>query len=65
MLGFDTAQQYAESGPYMGCIAGRYANRIAKGLFTIDGNPIRPDPQQRPQHPSRRVQGIGQADVEF
>jgi aldose 1-epimerase len=38
VLGFDDVQKYELIGPYMGCIAGRYANRIANGMFTIDGN---------------------------
>ncbi|HEX4053720.1 MAG TPA: aldose epimerase family protein [Tepidisphaeraceae bacterium] len=37
VLGFDNVKQYEEIGPFMGCIAGRYANRIANGTFTIDG----------------------------
>jgi aldose 1-epimerase len=37
VLGFDDVKQYQESAPYMGCIAGRFANRIANGMFTIDG----------------------------
>jgi aldose 1-epimerase len=37
VLGFDDVKRYEEIGPYMGCIAGRYANRIANGMFTIDG----------------------------
>ncbi len=37
-LGFDNLTDYLESNsPYFGCIAGRYANRIAKGRFTLDG----------------------------
>ena len=37
VLGFDTVAEYVEKSPYFGCITGRYANRIAKGKFKIDG----------------------------
>ena len=41
-LGFKSLEDYLtdayiENGPYFGCIAGRYANRIAKGKFSIAG----------------------------
>jgi aldose 1-epimerase len=36
-LGFETLAEYVEKSPYFGCIAGRYANRIARGKFTLDG----------------------------
>ena len=35
-LGFNNPQQYLTDSPYMGALIGRYANRIAKGKFTID-----------------------------
>jgi aldose 1-epimerase len=37
VLGFDNIKDYEEKSPYFGCITGRYANRIAKGRFTLDG----------------------------
>jgi aldose 1-epimerase len=37
VLGFDTLAEYQARSPFFGCIAGRYANRIAKGQFTLDG----------------------------
>lgn len=36
-LGFDTLSGYVKGHPYFGCIAGRVANRIAKGKFSLDG----------------------------
>ena len=36
-LGFDSLDGYLGSHPFFGVIAGRYANRIAKGKFTLDG----------------------------
>ena len=37
-LGFaDLAGYLDHNDPYFGCIAGRYANRIAAGRFTLDG----------------------------
>jgi len=37
VLGYDRLSNYITINPYFGCIAGRYANRIAKGKFTLDG----------------------------
>jgi aldose 1-epimerase len=38
VLGYDNVKQYeAKENPYLGATVGRYANRIAKGEFTVDG----------------------------
>src|SRR4030042_1953286 len=36
-LGFDDLEGYLGTHPYFGVIVGRYANRIAKGRFSLDG----------------------------
>jgi aldose 1-epimerase len=36
-LGYDTLDRYLADKSYLGAIVGRYANRIAKGRFTLDG----------------------------
>jgi len=36
-LGCDSLEGYLLASPYFGSIVGRYANRIAKGKFTLDG----------------------------
>src|SRR5216117_487010 len=37
VLGFDNLGAYYRGHPYFGAIAGRVANRIAKGKFTLEG----------------------------
>lgn len=37
VLGYDNVTQYLRESPYMGAIVGRYANRIANGKFSING----------------------------
>ena len=42
VLGFKSLEDYLddayiESGPFLGCLVGRYANRIANGKFVLDG----------------------------
>ncbi|HEX9018832.1 MAG TPA: aldose epimerase family protein [Anaerolineaceae bacterium] len=36
-LGFENLHDYETLSPYFGAMTGRYANRIAKGRFTLDG----------------------------
>ena len=37
VLGHDTAEEYVQDTPYFGCVAGRFANRIKDGKFSLDG----------------------------
>ena len=38
VLGYDSLAGYLQKGnPYLGCLVGRYANRIAAGKFSLDG----------------------------
>ncbi|MGK5680982.1 aldose epimerase family protein [Actinoplanes sp. URMC 104] len=38
VLGFSSLQEYVDNpGPYFGALIGRYANRIARGQFELDG----------------------------
>ncbi len=37
VLGYDSIQGYYHGKSYFGCIVGRYANRIAKGQFQLEG----------------------------
>ena len=37
VIGYNSAQEYADGGNYHGATVGRYANRIADGKFTLNG----------------------------
>src|SRR5881398_942712 len=37
VLGFDNLDAYVKGHPFFGATVGRFANRIAKGRFTLDG----------------------------
>ena len=37
VLGYERLEKYIEDEHYIGCLVGRYANRIASGRFQIDG----------------------------
>jgi aldose 1-epimerase len=37
VLGYDSLASYEKKTPYFGAIVGRYANRIGKGRFTLNG----------------------------
>ncbi|MCB0064097.1 MAG: galactose mutarotase [Caldilineaceae bacterium] len=50
VLGFDTLGEYVDHNPFFGCIAGRYANRIAEGRFTLDGTTYQLATNNGPNH---------------
>ncbi len=51
-LGFNSPQDYIDqpNNPFFGAVAGRYANRIAGGSFTIDGTTYRLATNNGPNH---------------
>lgn len=50
VLGYGKWQSYVADGPAMGKSVGRYANRIAKGSFTLDGTTRRLAINNGPNH---------------
>jgi aldose 1-epimerase len=50
-LCFDTLEDFeVKTGPYYGCIAGRVANRIKEGAFTLDGEAYKLAVNNGPNH---------------
>ena len=61
VLGFDNLDDYVEKSPYFGAIVGRYANRIARGQFVLNGDHVPGSREQRPELAARRPQRVRQA----
>ncbi|HEU5112345.1 MAG TPA: aldose epimerase family protein, partial [Acidimicrobiia bacterium] len=49
-LGFNNLEQYVNQNPYFGNITGRYANRIALGQFTLNGQDYQLATNNDPNH---------------
>jgi aldose 1-epimerase len=49
-LGFDKVEPYTGASPYIGSTVGRYANRIALGKFTLDGQEYTLATNDAPNH---------------
>jgi aldose 1-epimerase len=61
VLGFDNLEGYLQSTEYIGCIVGRFANRIAFGKFSLDGNEYTLATNLPPHHLHGGAQGINHA----
>ena len=58
VLGFDAIGGYQEATRYFGALIGRYGNRIARGLFTLDGQAITLATNNGPNHLHGGVKGF-------
>ena len=64
VLGYDSLAGYLEANPYFGSIVGRYANRIAGGTFTLDGETYTLARNNGPNHLHGGVKGFDKANWE-
>jgi aldose 1-epimerase len=58
VLGFDSLVPYEAQHPYFGTITGRFANRIAKGQFTLDGEKYTLATNNGPNHLHGGINGF-------
>ncbi len=63
VLGYDNIKETVNGNPYFGAIIGRYANRIAKGKFSIDGKEYALDTNNGPNALHGGI--VGYNDVVF
>ncbi|MCH2572572.1 MAG: galactose mutarotase [Planctomycetes bacterium] len=60
-LGFSDLKSYLQHSAFFGCVVGRYANRIAKGRFTLDGQQYGLAINNGPNHLHGGMRGFNQA----
>jgi len=58
VLGFDTLEDYLTKSRYFGAVVGRYANRIAKGRFVLDGKTYQLAINNGPNHLHGGIKGF-------
>ena len=58
VLGFDSLEPYEDRHPYFGTITGRFANRIAQGRFTLDGETYTLATNNGPNHLHGGINGL-------
>lgn len=58
VLGYDNLQSYVSDGSYFGAVVGRYANRIAKGKFQLNGRDYRLDKNNHENHLHGGIEGF-------
>jgi aldose 1-epimerase len=50
VAGFADEDSYRQNQHYLGCVVGRYVNRIGGGRFLLDGNPVQLSVNDGPNH---------------
>ena len=58
VAGFENWEQYLDPHPYFGCIVGRFANRIANGIFNLEGKRFQLSVNDPPNHLHGGVKGF-------
>ncbi|HKR34193.1 MAG TPA: aldose epimerase family protein [Steroidobacteraceae bacterium] len=58
VLGHDSPREYVQKPQYFGATVGRYANRIARGKFTLDGREYTLETNDGPNHLHGGVHGL-------
>lgn len=61
VLGYDSLEAYMKPGPYFGAIVGRYANRIEKGQFELNGKEYKLAVNNGPNHLHGGIAGFDKA----